>query len=173
MTKLFSLLRDDLRRDDPVRDDQARDQRGRAGRLRRETKGAVYVEFLAAFLPIFLFFLALVQLAFIWTADLVVKHAATIGVRQAVVTFTDPTLNGGQQAIVEEAARFPIQALGNAGSAQVEVVGQGARDGIVTVTVRYNYACRVPGGSWLTCGGATKTMEAQASLPNQGVDYIY
>lgn len=152
----------------------------RSARILKDTRGAVYVEFLAVFFPIFIFFLGLVQLSFLWAADLIVKHSATIGVRQAIVTLTDPTLpgalnsySGARRAKIEEAARYPIEALGDPTAAQVALTGGNTRDALVTVTVTYNYACRVPGGSWIACGGATKTIQGQATLPNQGVDYIF
>lgn len=58
-------------------------------RLRDDTRGAVYVEFLIAFLPVFVFFLCLLQLALLFSAKLVVEHAATEGSRAAAVVFGD------------------------------------------------------------------------------------
>ncbi|MBN1653973.1 MAG: pilus assembly protein [Deltaproteobacteria bacterium] len=55
----------------------------------RSAAGAVYLEFLIAFVPIFLFFLGIVQLAFIASAKLVVKHAAVMGARSAIVVLED------------------------------------------------------------------------------------
>jgi hypothetical protein len=49
----------------------------------------VYIEFLISFIPVFLFFLGIVQLAFIASAKLVVQHAAITGVRSAVVVLED------------------------------------------------------------------------------------
>jgi hypothetical protein len=60
----------------------------RAG-LRHDTRGAVYVEFLIAFLPVFVFFLCLLQLALLFSAKLMVEHAATEGARAAAVVFPD------------------------------------------------------------------------------------
>lgn len=60
----------------------------RAG-LRDDTRGAVYVEFLIAFLPVFVFFLCLLQLALLFSAKLLVEHAATEGSRAAAVVFGD------------------------------------------------------------------------------------
>ncbi len=57
--------------------------------LRDDTRGAVYVEFLIAFLPVFVFFLCLLQLALAFSARLVVQHAATTGARAAAVVFGD------------------------------------------------------------------------------------
>lgn len=57
--------------------------------LRSDERGAVYVEFLIAFLPLFLMFLAICQLALIATAEAVVRHAAYSAARTAVVVLED------------------------------------------------------------------------------------
>jgi hypothetical protein len=57
--------------------------------LRDDTRGAVYVEFLIAFMPVFVFFLCLLQLALLFSAKLLVEHAATEGSRAAAVVFAD------------------------------------------------------------------------------------
>ena len=57
--------------------------------LRADTRGAVYVEFLIAFMPVFVFFLCLLQLALLFSAKLIVEHAATTGARSAAVVFGD------------------------------------------------------------------------------------
>jgi hypothetical protein len=49
----------------------------------------VYVEFLISFIPVFLLFLGIVQLAFIASAKLVVQHAAITGARSAAVVLED------------------------------------------------------------------------------------
>jgi len=58
---------------------------------RRDTNesGVVYVEFLIAFVPVFLFFLAILQFALLSAAQVVVRHAAVRGVRAAVVILDD------------------------------------------------------------------------------------
>jgi hypothetical protein len=60
-----------------------------ASGLRDDTRGAVYVELLVAFMPVFVFFLCLLQLALLFSAKLVVEHAATTGSRSAAVVFGD------------------------------------------------------------------------------------
>jgi hypothetical protein len=57
--------------------------------LRDDTRGAVYVEFLIAFMPVFVFFLCLLQLALLFSAKLLVEHSATTGARAAAVVFGD------------------------------------------------------------------------------------
>jgi hypothetical protein len=54
-----------------------------------DERGAVYVEFLIAFFPLFLMFLAICQLALLAAADAVVRHAAFSAVRSAIVVLED------------------------------------------------------------------------------------
>lgn len=56
---------------------------------RPDERGVVYVEFLIAFLPLFLLFLALCQLALIGSAEAIVRHAAYSAIRCAIVTLED------------------------------------------------------------------------------------
>jgi Flp pilus assembly protein TadG len=44
--------------------------------VRHDQRGAVYVELLLVFLPVFMLFLAVLQLGFVYTGRLVVQHAA-------------------------------------------------------------------------------------------------
>jgi hypothetical protein len=59
------------------------------GRLLPDHGGAVLLEFLLAFPPVFVLFLGATQLALLAAADLVVRHAAIAGVRAAVVVLDD------------------------------------------------------------------------------------
>lgn len=52
--------------------------------------GAVYVEFLVAFIPLFLLFLGICQLVLAEAARVVVSHAAVAAVRSAIVVLEDP-----------------------------------------------------------------------------------
>jgi hypothetical protein len=65
--------------------------------LRRgDERGVVYVEFLIAFMPVFLLFLALCELALLSGAMLVVRHAAYRAARSAIVVLEDdPEAYGG------------------------------------------------------------------------------
>ncbi|HVH42028.1 MAG TPA: hypothetical protein VM925_06780 [Labilithrix sp.] len=58
-------------------------------RIIHDARGAVYVEFLVAFLPVFVFFLCLLQLALLFSSKLLVDHAAVQGARAAAVVFGD------------------------------------------------------------------------------------
>jgi Flp pilus assembly protein TadG len=154
-------------------------------KLLRDTRGAVYVEFLAVFMPLFLFFLSLVQLIFVQTASLITSHAAMTAVRAAVVVIhDDPKLYGGiaegnasgaRLTDITRAAAIPLSALGPEGEGvTVDAGGPYSRDQMVTVTVTYDYKCRVPGGAFFVCGpSGVKTLSAQATMPNQGAEYKY
>jgi len=54
-----------------------------------DRRGVVFVEFLIAFVPMWTFFLCVVQLALIAHADLIVKHAADSAARSAVVVLPE------------------------------------------------------------------------------------
>ncbi len=154
-------------------------------KLLRETRGAVYVEFLAVFLPLFIFFLSLVQLIFVQTASLVVSHAAMTAARAAAVIAPDDpayyggagvgTLGGAKKNDVIKAAAIPLSALGPEGEGlTVDVGGAYAKDAMITVKLKYDYKCRVPGGALFVCGfGGTKTISAEAAMRNQGAEYVY
>lgn len=66
------------------------------GELKKDTRGAIYVEFLIAFTPIFFMFLAMVQMALLYASHLVVQHAAVTAARAAIVVLDDdPKHYGG------------------------------------------------------------------------------
>jgi hypothetical protein len=56
---------------------------------RRDARGAVYVEFLIAFLPVYTMFLCLIQLGLLFTVRLIVDHAALNAARAAAVVIGD------------------------------------------------------------------------------------
>lgn len=53
------------------------------------TGGAVYVEFLLAFIPLFFLFLGMVQMGLLYAADLAVRHSAVVAARAAMVVIDD------------------------------------------------------------------------------------
>jgi hypothetical protein len=53
------------------------------------TGGAVYVEFLLSFIPLFFLFLGMVQMGLLYGADLAVRHAAVVAARAAMVVIDD------------------------------------------------------------------------------------
>ena len=60
-----------------------------AKRLHQSTGGAVYVEFLIAFIPFFVMVLGMMQEALMYSAHLIVQHAATSAARAAMVAFPE------------------------------------------------------------------------------------
>jgi len=163
-------------------------------RLVRDRSGAVYVEFLIAFLPLFVFFMCLVQMAGLHTGRLTTLHAAEIGVRAAIVVlpddpakYGDTTVNAIQgprrdavfkavslavspvRSIVGIKVTFPSSAGGN------DDLGEVGRDDLVRVKVEALYKCSIPLARHLVCspGSSTRTLKAEAALPNQGADYSY
>lgn len=64
--------------------------------LARDAGGAVYVEFLIAFIPFFVMVLGMMQIALMYSAHLIVQHAAFSAARAAMVVFPDcPDRYGG------------------------------------------------------------------------------
>ena len=57
--------------------------------LLRDTSGATYVEFIMAFIPLFIMFLGMLQAALLYSANLVVTHAANTAARAAIVVLPD------------------------------------------------------------------------------------
>jgi len=64
-----------------------RDQRTPVCRC--HSRGVVYVEFLIAFIPLFLLFLGICQLVLLTAARVIVSHAAVTGARSAIVVLED------------------------------------------------------------------------------------
>lgn len=87
-----------------------------------DESGVVFLELLIAFVPMWTFFLCVLQLAFIAQANLMVKHSADSAARSAVVVLPDdPSEYGGEPEMSVE--RNPVTAsdlekvLGRIGSA--------------------------------------------------------
>lgn len=79
---------------DGVQDPEAALSQRRAWRNQR---GAVFVEFLIAFLPVFTFFLCLLQLALLFSVRLVAEHAALTAARSAAVIIADEKTRYGNE----------------------------------------------------------------------------
>ena len=170
-------------------------QRGTPG-----TRGAVYVEFLIAFVPAFCFFLALAQFAMLYVVQLMVKHAAEQTARAAIVVIhDDPQYYGGapvgqvsgkRKTEIERAAKYILG--GTDGEIRVLLNSSYSRDEMVTVRVELDFPCSIPFGRWAVCntappnyglddahrvwgvgGREIRPLHATASLPNQGADYSY
>lgn len=164
----------------------------RARALSSDTRGAVYVEFLVAFVPLLLFFGAVLQLALLAVGGLMVDHSAVVGARAAVVVLPDdPAFYGGatlhaptgqRLEDIRRAVRLPLLAFENdptpevtfpsAGGGSAGVFGQ---SDIVRVRVAYDFPCRLPFGGALVCagGGGRVRLHGEAAMPNQGAGYAY
>ena len=98
------------------------------------TRGAVYVEFLIAFMPLLVLFMCLWQMSRMYTTSLAVQHAAVTAARSGAVVFADdPASYGGEpvgqvstkrKQAVEGAALIPLSPFILDGS-------------LVSVTVKY------------------------------------
>ena len=151
--------------------------------LKTDCGGAVYVEFLIAFLPIFFFFSGLVQLGMVQQASLVTSHAAVMAARGAAVVMADDpayylgssvnTSAGTRQGEVEHGVTIILQAIDATPQFTLTLPTSVDIEGPVNVTLQYSYPCLVPIGSLLVCGGSTKMLASTASMPNQGANYNY
>jgi Flp pilus assembly protein TadG len=150
--------------------------------LRADSKGAVYVEFLVALVPMFTLFWGLVQLNGLFLADIVAQHAAVSAVRAAIVCEPDDHSQrpqGGQEC-AEDAVH---EILGMSGGQKTVSAIQGADVSLaglsttgnasVTATVTVEYDCEVPLVGRLICGGSSAVIVRKATLPNQGAFYAY
>jgi hypothetical protein len=150
-----------------------------------DARGAVYVEFLIAFLPILAFFMALIQLTWVNTANIVVKHAAVIATRAATIVIPDDQNNydtdpgdasGERMNAIVSAARGPLYALDDAPSPNVSLpLGTHySAHGMVKVRVDYDFPCRVPIGGPIVCAlSKTKRLSGQSAMPLQWANYKY
>ncbi len=176
------------------------EQRARVGghrglaRAIRDRRGAIYVEFLIVFMPLFVLFMSLVQFAFVQVANLVTKHAAVTACRAAIVVLPDDpdfynkvAVNkpaGERRALIEAAARarllavstmpdfvmkFPSSPGGDDDKASF------ANDDVVRVRIEFDYRCKIPIGNRFVCNVLTqkKKLKAEAALPLQGAGYEY
>ena len=153
--------------------------RWKAGsRFFRDRGGAVYVEFLAVFLPVFTFFECLVQLAGIMSGKLVVQHAAVAATRAAVVVLNDTPeefesndegvrkVGGARLERIELAASIPLRAHRSFIDYQVffptraiddrpgdsdDGKKEFGRDDLVRVRVTGTFRCHVPLGRKFLC----------------------
>ena len=103
----------------------------RAPELIRDVRGAVFLEFLIAFVPLWTFALCVFQLALIARADLMVKHSADAAARSAAVVLPDdPAEYGGQPQM--HIGRNRIGA-GDLSSALTQIAGAFGSDSVRSV----------------------------------------
>ncbi|MCA9594452.1 MAG: hypothetical protein KC776_14105 [Myxococcales bacterium] len=151
----------------------------------RGTKGAVYVEFLIVFWPIFLTFWVLTQAAGLYSAKLIVMHSAVTGARAAAVVIPDDPKNYGGEEMnkltskrrqaIERAVAIPQLASLSLGMSEVEFpngtsYGPGST---VVVHVKTPYYCELPIAKWFVCIAGTRILEGRASMPVHAATYEY
>jgi hypothetical protein len=170
----------------------------RAG-LRDDTRGAVYVEFLIAFLPVFVFFLCLLQLALLFSAKLLVEHAATEGSRAAAVVFGDDARSydepgGGGQNTLSKARADTVRAavlialaplilddtVASVGVAYPEARGGNARlagspiaersgNGMIRVQVTATVVCKIALANMIACEAFGNSTLRVRNVPAESV----
>jgi len=157
-----------------------------------DRSGAVYVEFLIAFMPLLLMFSGLLQLGMAQIAAIVTQHAAVTAARAAMVILPDnpiyydtgvDQIGGQRSAEIQLAAQKTLSAIDPSPQVQVRFVGAPGGNTPVTsvgrfdvlhAQVLYQYPCRIPIGNVLVCGpGASKLLTAESDMPNQGANENY
>jgi hypothetical protein len=170
----------------------SRPSRQRRCGLRGDRRGAVYVEFLGAFFPIFFAFWCLMQSAGLYSAKLITRHSAYLGARAAAVVIPDDpqkydsqpgAVTGKRKSAIEDAVKMGLAANRSLMNvlAVVEIQGGNGkskdnfgRDEKVTVKVHVPYRCTLPIADKVVCGFAGMTLvEGEASMVVNGADYVY
>lgn len=156
------------------------------------TQGAVYVEFLAVFIPIFFSFWLLLQSAGLYGAKLVTMHAAYLGARAAAVVLPDDPkkydtgigeVGGKRTAAIENSVRMGLTANGSLlwPLAEIEILGANGnkkaifkREEVVRVRVTVPYVCTLPVADKFLCGfGGMSFITSESTAVVQGAEYVY
>ncbi len=117
------------------------------------TEGAAYVEFLIAFLPVFLAFLSLWQLGRLYVTRLFAEHAAFAGARAAAVIVPMPNASGAVDNQLDADKRGAVE-----GAVWIALAPVLLRGWVASMTVSFP---RAPGAH----GGADQT---QYAVPDDG-----
>ena len=139
--------------------------------MRKDARGAVLTEFVVALMPFLMLFFVCAQYSIIAVAKILTQHAAFMGARAAMVVCPDPQSTENPQGTIQQAVKIAYGPLGDAAKPVANVSNESCNitsQDLVTVDVRTDFPCTVPLGGRLFCGGATKTLRASASMPNQG-----
>ena len=146
----------------------------------RDDRGAVLAEFVITIVPVLAMTFGWMQLAWIYTANLLVQHSATACARAAAVVDEKPFNPGenGSVAEIQVAAEHAAEVQGGNKifSSVMCTYSNSATEqdpfGTVHATVTAQFDCRVPMGRFIVCGPAsTKTLVKSADLPFQGARY--
>jgi len=156
--------------------------RGSLARVVIDTRGAVFVEQLIAFLPVIFFFLASWQLMELCAGDLIVKRAAPGAARAAVVVLPDdPMFYGGapvnsfagaRKRDIELAVAMILAVSPHFSDDFSVTLSSAGGNQPLTATVRAPFHC-FAGWVSLVCGGASRTLQASARHVYQGAAFDY
>jgi len=142
------------------------------------SRGAIYVEYAVAIVPMFALFWGLLQLNGLLLADLVVRDAAQKAVRAAIVCDSDDGTSGesGGMTCAQQAVEDTVKAVHSITDAQVVSLEGASSSGNqeVTAVVSAHYSCQVPLVGALICaaiGGGE--LQRSAQMPNQGHYYKF
>jgi len=152
--------------------------------LKRDQRGAVFVEHLIAYMPVMFFFLATWQLLELCAGHLILKRATSAAARAAVVVLPDdPAYYNGEpkdslskQRVIDIrlAASMIMQASGHfSDDFELKVEGAMKDSTPLTVTVKANFHCIA---SWvsLVCGpSGVRQLTAKSVYAYQGAPYDY
>lgn len=146
-----------------------------------DRRGAVYVEFLIAFLPLLVLFFCVAQFADLYAARFVIHHAAYRTARAGAVVYPDDPEHYdavSKDEEVEAAGYAILAAKRNIVSAEIDVSHGGVHDRTpVEVRIEARVACIFPIANRLMCGALalepTRRLEGSARLPAHAASYEY
>jgi Flp pilus assembly protein TadG len=145
------------------------------------TRGAVLAEFVITVVPLLMMLFGWLQLSWLYTANVLVQHAANTCARAAIVIDDKPFNPGdnGSVADIQKATERAAEVQGNGKKAfksiRCDVTNAATEQdefGKVTAKVTAEFKCGVPMGKFIVCGPtASKTLTKSAELPFQGARY--
>ncbi|HYQ03437.1 MAG TPA: hypothetical protein VER96_32405 [Polyangiaceae bacterium] len=152
--------------------------------LRRDQRGAVFVEHIIAYMPVMFFFMATWQLMELCAAHLILKRAASAAARAAVVVLSDDpayyddvpkdSFSGKRKEDIEFAAELILSTSPHFSSdAKIEIASDFKAGDPLTATVKARFHCFA---SWvsLVCGPTgVRELTAKSTYAYQGASYNY
>jgi hypothetical protein len=152
-------------------------------RLSNDSRGAVFVEHIIAYLPVMFFFLATWQLLEMCAAHLILKRAASAAARAAVVVLPDDPayykqmpknrFDGKRKEDIQFAAALILGANPHFVDKFEVKVNETSASNPLTATVSANFSC-FAGWVSLVCGpGGKRLLTAKSTYAYQGASYNY
>lgn len=152
--------------------------------LKRDQRGAVFVEHMIAYLPVMFFFLATWQLMELCAAHLILKRAASAAARAAVVVLPDDpayydgvpkdSFAGKRKEDIEMAAAMVLATSPHFSSDVTVEISSSMKGGEpLTATVKAKFYC-FAGWVSLVCGPTgVRELSAKSIYAYQGAAYSY